>query len=175
MKKIIIIFILIYLSIFSNTYATDEIISSQMETLNLSSFMKEGEKYTKDVFPDMNLNELLNSAIKGDVDNKSIFKGIISIFGDEIVSSISLLGSILIIIVIHSLLKSFSENLNNDKGVGQIAYYIEYILIVTLVMANFSNIITMIKESISNLVGFVNCLVPILLALMSATRKCCIC
>ena len=146
-----------------------------METLNLSSFMKEGEKYTKDVFPDMNLNELLNSAIKGDVDNKSIFKGIISIFGDEIVSSISLLGSILIIIVIHSLLKSFSENLNNDKGVGQIAYYIEYILIVTLVMANFSNIITMIKESISNLVGFVNCLVPILLALMSATRKCCIC
>lgn len=174
MKRIITIFILIYLSIFSNTYATDEIISSQMEALNLSSFMSEGEKYTEEVFPDMNLDELLNSAIKGEIDNKSIFKGILSIFGDEIVSSISLLGSILIIIVIHSLLKSFSENLNNDKGVGQIAYYIEYILIVTLVMANFSNIITMIKESISNLVGFVNCLIPILLALMSATRKCCI-
>ncbi len=174
-KRILVIFILIYLIIIPSSYSTDEIISSQMEALNLSSFMTEGKKYTEDVFPDMDLNELLNSAIRGNIDNKSIFKGILSVFGNEIASSISLLGSILIIIVIHSLLKSFSENLNNNKGVGQIAYYIEYILIVTLVMANFSSIIAMIKEAISNLVGFVNCLIPILLALMSATRKRCIC
>lgn len=173
-KKIIIIFILIYLTIIPNSYATDEIISSQMETLNLSSLMNEGEKYTEDIFPDINLNDLLNSAIKGEIDNKAIYKGILLIFGDEIISSISLLGSILIIIIIHSLLKSFTENLSNKEGIGQIAYYVEYILIVTLVMANFSNIINMIKESITNLVGFVNTLVPILLALMSATRKCCI-
>lgn len=173
-KKAIIIFILIILIISPNSLGTDEIISSQMETLNLSSLMNEGEKYTEDIFPDINLNDLLNSAIKGEVDNKSIYKGILSIFGNEIVSSISLLGSILIIIIIHSLLKSFTENLSNKDGIGQIAYYIEYILIVTLVMANFSNIINMIKESIANLVGFVNSLVPILLALMSATRKYCI-
>lgn len=173
-KRIFIVFILIYLTIIPSSYATDEIISSQMETLNLSSLMNEGEKYTEDIFPDINLNDLLNSAIKGEIDNKAIYKGILSIFGDEIVSSISLLGSILIIIIIHSLLKSFTENLSNKEGIGQIAYYIEYILIVTLVMANFSNIINMIKEAISNLVGFVNSLVPILLALMSATRKYCI-
>lgn len=174
-KKIIIIFILIYLIIFPKSYATDEIISSQMDALNLSSFIAEGEKYTEDVFPDINLNDFLNSAIKGEIDNKVIYKGILSIFGDEIVSAISLLGSILIIIIIHSLLKNFTENLNDSEGIGQIAYYIEYILIVTLVMANFSNIINMIKESIANLVGFVNSLVPILLALMAATRKCCVC
>lgn len=168
-KKIIILFILIYIFIIPKTYATDEIISSQMEALNLSSFIDEGEKYTEDIFPDMDLNDLLNSAIKGEVDNKGIYKGILSILGDEIVSSISLLGSILIIIIVHSLLKNFTENLNNSEGIGQIAYYVEYILIVTLIMANFSNIINMMKESISNLVGFVNCLVPILLALMSAT------
>lgn len=168
-KKITIIFILINLFIFPNTYATDEIISSQMETLNLSSFINEGSKYTEEIFPDINLNNLLNSAIKGEIDNKSLYKGILSIFGDEIVTSISLLGTILIIIIIHSLLKSFTENLSGNEGIGQIAYYVEYILIVTLVMLNFSNIINMIKESISNLVGFANCLVPILLALMSAT------
>ncbi len=173
-KKIIILFILIYIFIIPKTYATDEIISTQMEALNLSSFIDEGEKYTEDIFPDIDLNDLLNSAIKGEVDNKGIYKGILSIFGDEIVSSISLLGSILIIIIIHSLLKNFTENLSKSEGIGQIAYYVEYILIVTLIMANFSNIINMMKEAISNLVGFVNCLVPILLALMSATRKCCI-
>ena len=145
-----------------------------MNALNLSSFIKEGEGYTEDVFPDIDLNNLLNSTIKGEIDNKKIYKGIISLFGDEIISSISILGSILIVVVIHSLLKNFSENLSKNKGIGQIAYYVEYILIVVLVVTNFSNIINMIKESISNLVGFVNSLIPILLALMSATRKYCI-
>lgn len=168
-KKIIILFFLIYLISFPISYSTDAIISSQMDTLNLSSFVKEGEKYTKDVFPDIKLNDFLNSAIRGEIDNNGIFHGILSIFGDEIVSSISLLGSILIIIIIHSLLKNFTDNLDNNEGIGQIAYYAQYILIVTLIMANFSNIINMIRESISNLVGFVNSLIPILLALMSAT------
>ncbi len=172
-KKIIIIFILIHIFIIPKTYATEEIISSQMEALNISSFIKEGEIYTKDVFPDMDLNNFLNSAIKGEIDNKSILENILSLFGGEILNAISLLGSILIVIIIHSILKSFSDNLNNN-GIGQIAYYVEYILIVTLIMSNFSNIINMIKDAISNLVGFVNCLVPILLALMSATRKYCI-
>jgi len=168
-KKIIILFILIYIFIIPNTYATDEIISSQMDALNLSSFIQEGEKYTEDIFPDVDLNSLLNSAIRGEIDNKGIYKSILSIFGNELISAISLLGTILIIIIIHSLLKNFSENLSKNEGIGQIAYYVEYILIVTLIMANFSNIINMMKESISNLVGFVNCIVPILLALMSAT------
>lgn len=168
-RKIIILFIIIHIFIIPTSFATDEIISSQMEALNLSSFINEGEKYTEDIFPDMNLDTLLNSAIRGEINNQQIYKGILSIFGDEIVSAISLLGSILIIIVIHSLLKSFTENLSKNEGIGQIAYFVEYILIVTLVMANFTNIINMMKEAISNLVGFVNCLVPILLALMSAT------
>lgn len=171
-KKIIVLFIIIYFSIIPLSYATDAIISSQMEALNLSSFIKEGEAYTKEIFPDMDLNSFLNSAIRGEIDNKIIVKGILSVFGDELVSAISLLGTVLIVVIIHSLLKNFTENLNNGEGIGQIAYYVEYILIVTLIMANFSNIINMIKESISNLVGFVNSLVPILLALMAATRKC---
>ncbi len=173
-KKIITLFILILIFVNKYTYATDEIISSQMEALNLSSFIEEGQSYTEDVFPDMDLNSMLNSALKGEVDNKSLFTRILSIFGDELVSAISLLGTILVVIIIHSLLRSFTENLNQE-GISQIAYYVEYILIVTLIMANFTNIINMIKDSISNLVGFINCIIPILLALMAASRKCCVC
>lgn len=51
-----------------------------------------------------------------------------------------------------------------------IAYYVEYILIVTLVMHNFSEIVSMVKDTINNLVGFMNSLVPILMALMTSSR-----
>ena len=174
-KKILLIFfILIFSFVNYITYATDEIISSQMDALNISSFIKEGEKYTKEVFPDISLNDFLSSAIKGEIDNKGLLKQIIMLFGDEIVDVIYLLGSIIVVIIIHSILKAFTENLENES-VSQITYYIQYILIVTLIMANFSTIISLIKESIANLTGFINCLVPILLALMFATRECCIC
>lgn len=53
--------------------------------------------------------------------------------------------------------------------IGKITYYVQYILIVTLVMTNFSEIIILIKDTVNSLVGFLNSLLPILLALMIAT------
>lgn len=173
-KKIITLLILIIIFASNNSYATEEIITSQMESLNISSFIKEGQVYTKNAFPDVSVENLLASAIKGQIDNKSILYNIFGIFGDELKSSISLIASILVVVVIHSILKAFSENLENH-GIAEIAYYVEYILIVTIIMSNFSEIISIINETISNLVGFATTLVPILLALMSASRKHCFC
>lgn len=78
------------------------------------------------------------------------------------------MASILIIVVVHSILKSISENLGN-QGTSQIAYYIECILIVTLIMANFSQLVNIIQETITNVTGYMNTLVPILLALIMTT------
>lgn len=64
-----------------------------------------------------------------------------------------LYGSIVVVIVIHSILKSISEGLEN-KSISQITYYVQYILIVTIVMSNFSDIIKLTKDTIQNLVGF---------------------
>lgn len=83
-------------------------------------------------------------------------------------------GSIIIIVVISSVLKAISEGLEN-KGVSQIVHYVTYILIVTIIMKNFSDIITMVKSSIENLIAFMNSLLPILITLMATTRKYNIC
>ncbi len=169
-KRIIIIFILIYFLIIPKSYATEEIINSQMQALNISTVIKEGQAYTKEAFPNIDLNELLNSVIKGKIDNKSILKEALSLLIPEITTSFSLIASVLVVVIIHSILKGFSDNLE-DKGVSQIAYYVQYILIITIIMSNFSNVIVLIKETISNLVGFITSLVPILWALMVASLK----
>lgn len=70
--------------------------------------------------------------------------------------------------VISSVLKSISEDLEN-KGISQITHYVTYILIVTIIMKNFSDIITMVKSSIENLIAFMNSLLPILITLMATT------
>lgn len=88
--------------------------------------------------------------------------------GGEVLDSISVLASILVIIVIHSILKNISDGLEN-KGIAQITYYVQFILIVALVMTNFVQILDIVRESIQSLVGFMNSLIPILITLMIST------
>ena len=54
-------------------------------------------------------------------------------------------------------------------GISQITYFVQYLLIVTLIMTNFSSIITNVKETIQHLVGFSYSLIPLLLSLMMIT------
>lgn len=172
MKKIF-IFVIVFLAIlttcsFATKTTSEDILNSQQEELNISSFIKEAQKYTENNFEEIKINELFTSAITGKIDNSTIIKSIISIIGKEILNCITVLGSIIIIIVIHSILKSISEGLEN-KSVAQITYYVQYILIVTLIMTNFAEVLQMVKTSIQNLVGFMNSLVPLLITLMLTT------
>lgn len=169
MKKILII-LLFFIQIPIISLATEQIIEEQMENLNLGAFISESKEYIKETFPDVDVQELITKSLKGEIDNSSIYKTAISLFGKEVASGITALGSILVIIIVHSILKSISENLGNE-GVSKIAYFIEYILIITIIVNNFYEILLVVKETISNLVGFINALVPILLALITATGQ----
>ena len=83
----------------------------------------------KKTVKDIDVNELFTSAITGKIDNDTIIKSIVSLVGKEVLNCATVLGSILVIIIIHSILKSISEGLEN-KNVAQITYYVQYILIV---------------------------------------------
>lgn len=183
MKKVLKIIILIIIIMFllnsyclaskttteeSSEKSQQEILESQQNSLNISGFIKEAQKYTENTLEDININELFTSAITGKIDNETIFKSIIKIVGKETVNCITVLGSIIVIIVIHSILKSISDGLEN-KSISQITYYVQYILIVTLIMGNFTSILTMVRTSIESLVGFMNSLIPLLITLMLTT------
>lgn len=161
-----------FIHIFSlNTFAAstdEEMINSQKETFGISSFIKNANKYTGEFFEGIDINSMLNSAIKGNIDNNTLYKKIINLLGKEVKTGIKSLVSILIIIVIHSILKSISENFQNDN-VSKMIYYVQYIAIVTVIMNNFSDVISMVKETATNLVGFMNSLIPILVSLMLYT------
>lgn len=174
MKKIMTIIALLIVLLYPHssyaeeTMTQEQILSSQKESINISKFIEEAKKYTSDVFQDTDYYELLNSAITGNIDNKSLAKSLLQVVGKETIGSIRTIASIMIVIIIHSILKSISEGLDN-KGIAQVSYYVQYILIVTLIMSNFAEIITMVKDSVSNLVSFSNTLVPILITLVLTT------
>lgn len=172
MKKVIILILIIFLIYpsfsFAEEISEEEILNSQKESINIGKFIEEAKKYTSDVFENTDYNELLNSAMTGNIDNQTLGKSILNIVGKETIGSIRTIASIMIVIIIHSILKSISEGLNN-QGISQVSYYVQYILIVTLIMSNFAEVVAMVKDSVSNLVSFSNTLIPILITLVLTT------
>lgn len=170
MKKICMIFCFIILILMHNScYAIEEqIIASQKNNLDISNFLQEAQKYTNSIFPDTNVDQLLTDAIKGNINQKKMVDRILHLLGDEIKNTIRTLACILMIVVIHSVFKSVSENLGN-QSIAQITYYVQYILIVTLMMSNFTDIIDSVRNSIQNLISFMQLLIPLLITLMVTT------
>ncbi len=165
---LIILIILLIISPKNWSYAEDETIKIQQEEFNISSFIKNSKQYEGEFFEDIDINEILQNAIKGQVDNSTLLKKILNLLGKEVTTNIKAIVSILVIIIIHSILKSISDSLDNDS-ISILVYYVQYILIVTIIMNNFTDIIKITQDTTSNLIGFMNMLVPLLITLMLYT------
>ncbi len=167
--KVVILFFAIIMFAVPKVYASqDETIMEQQEEFGIQDFLKNSKEYLGEFFEDVDVNSILQDALKGEVDNESLAKRFLNLLGKEFVASIKAIGSILAIIVIHSILKSISESLENDN-ISKLIYYVQYILIITIVLTNFSDIVKMVQDTTTNLVAFMNMLVPLLITLMMST------
>lgn len=168
MKKVIVIFCTL-ISLCNLLYAADEdILKSQQESLGISDFIDTSKKYTEESFGDLDIQDIFEDAITGRIGNTNLFNNLLNILGRETKTAVSNIGVIMIVIIVHSILVNISESLGN-KSVSQISYFVEYIVIITLILNNFTDIINMVKESIIDLVGFSNSLIPLMITLMLTT------
>ena len=166
MKKEIItlmIFLVLIVIPIKYTYCetTDETLKSQQNEFKIEEFIQKAHDYGGDFFENINISELLNNAVKGEIDNSTIFKQIWNLFGKEVKTNLK-------VIVSGAILKTIGENLEN-QGITKIIYYVQYILIVTIIMTNFSDIVKQVQDTTNNLVGFMQLLVPLLITLMTYT------
>ena len=168
--RLLILILLLIMNLNSSTYAdyNDETMEEQQEEFGIQDFLKNAKEYTGDFFEDIDITNIFDDAIKGKIDNSSLIKRFFSLFTSEILTSMNAIISILAIIIIHSILKSISESLENNE-ISKLIYYVQYILIVTIIMTNFTQIIKMVQDTCVNLVAFMNMLVPLLITLMMYT------
>ena len=169
-KNIVVLIILMLIGMSTVTYAINEkeTIEEHKQNFGIGTFIKNAEQYKGEFFEGTDINKVLEDAISGNIDNTTFIKKIINLLGKEFRVSIKNIFIILIIIIIHIVLKSISEGLENNN-ISNIIYYVQYILITTIILSNFSDIITSVKETTANLVGFINLLIPLLTSLMMYT------
>lgn len=144
------------------------IIESQKDSIGIHDLIGNSKEYTSDVFSEDELYQLLKDAINGKIDKNVVMKNSFSIFSKELKGSINVIGSIVLIIVVNGILKCITEGLDN-KSVCQIADYVQIILIITVILTNFSEIVYSVKSSVNNMVDFVNMLSPVIVTLIITT------
>lgn len=150
--------------------ATETIIENQKSSLGINDFIQKSQEYTKDVFKDTNLENVFESMIKGQVDTDFIFNGVISTVKTQFSENISIMIKILIVIIIHSIVKSITDTLGNDST-SKIVYFLQYVIIVAMVLDSFGTIISITKNTISDIVFFMKILIPLLITLMITTGE----
>ena len=138
--------------------------------LDLSDFLEEIKDYSNEYFPELADENFLNELLSGNLNQKdsNLLEKIINVFIGEFKNNIGLMMKIIGIAILCSVLKSIQTNFS-DNGIGEIAFYTCYLMIVVLIITTFTNVISVCTETVDKLSDFMNLVVPLIFALITAT------
>ena len=162
MLRKIVIFILLF-SMVTPCYAVD---TEVLDVREFSSLMKEFDNELLD----QDYEEIIEDITRGDFkfDYKKIFGKVGKFLIKELRSNIGLAVQVILIALIIGLLDNLKSSFSSE-GVSQIAFYVCYVLLVTLLFASFTNLYNIAKDFIEEISSFMNVLIPIIVGLIAST------
>lgn len=121
----------------------------------------------KEILPGYDPNNLIKNAAKGDFkfDMSSIFNRVLMFLFKEIYENIDLLIKLVVLVIICAILKNLQASFMS-KGVGELAFYVCYIVMVSVLMVSFNSAIKTGMEIIDAMVNFMYASIPVLITLL---------
>ena len=131
--------------------------------VNLNEYIEELKKYGTEFFPELYENNFVEELLKGNVgiDGTGIIERILNIFIKEIRTSLKLVFKIITICIFCAIIKNLQSS--NENGVSEVAFYVCYLIIATLIITSFINVVDLCKTTINTLNSFMGILVPIII------------
>lgn len=147
-----------------------EQISEIQNTVDIDEFLESIKQYANEYFPELADEEYLHNLIKGNVtdEDNNLFEKIINVLIGEFKNNIALILKIIGIAILCSVLKSIQTNFL-ESNIGEIAFYVCYLMIVALIITSFTNMISLCVETVDKLSSFMNMVVPLVFAFITVT------
>ncbi|MHB8063076.1 MAG: stage III sporulation protein AE [Ruminiclostridium sp.] len=147
------------------------IINEQLQANDNTAISESIKKYytsdSKELFPEFDPQKIVSSAAKGDF--KFSISGLLNRVIRYLLSEIFLNVDILIKIVILAIICAILKNLQNSflsESVGELAFFVCYIVIVSVLMISFSSAMNMCMSIIDSMVSFMHAIIPLLMTLL---------
>ncbi len=135
----------------------------------VEQFLEEINSDLSNYMPEINLKEILGKLAKGELglSAATVFKGLLKFLFREIVANSRLLGQLLILAVLCAVLQNVQTSF--EKGtVGKAAWYVCFMVLLTLALGSFTMAIQTGREAIEDMVSFMHSIIPVLLTLLTA-------
>lgn len=170
MKKIL-LWVFILLIITSQvTFAADDV-EKQLEYLDtheIDAFLQELNREYGEYVPVDDLKDLINSFRSNHrYDLKGLINGIMRYIFREITANYNLLVKLIALSIICAVLKSLHQGFEKDN-IGKMAYSAIFLVLVIIAVQSFTIAINTGKEAISDMVSFVQALMPTVFTLLAA-------
>ncbi len=149
----------------------DEIIEQQSDHSRIDVIENELDKYlddeTRRLLDGYNPGEIASKASTGKLDFniKNIGANALSFLLKEIYQNLGILIRLTVLIVICAILKNLQTQFLSE-GVSQIAFYVCYIVLVTVLLVSFSTAAQLGMGIINNMVDFMYATIPVLITLL---------
>ncbi|MGI6574523.1 MAG: stage III sporulation protein AE [bacterium] len=150
----------------------DEIINGQLDKLDLMEmerFINDLNRETNALIPDFNLRQFILQVTRGgEPFNVSVLvAGLLQYLFKELLANSRLLGQLLILAVVAAILQNIQRAFA-DETIGKMAYGVCFLVLLTLAIQTFAISIDTGKIAIDRMVTFMQALLPVLLALLTA-------
>lgn len=149
----------------------EETIIQQFESLDseeIESFLNRINKDYKDFLPAYSLGDLLSSirTEKG-YDIKGLMVGVVKYFAKEITANSRLLAQLISLTIVCALLNNI-QSAFDSTGIGNVTRSMIYLVLISIVIQSFYTAITIGNETIDQMVGFIQALIPVILSILAA-------
>ena len=148
-----------------------DIIEQQSKAGGIDTIKQELDKYADDesrkLLEGYDPEEIIKGVSEGKLDFnlKGIANNALRVLFGELYQNLGILVKLAVLIVICALLKNLQTTFLNES-VSEIAFYVCYIVIVSILLVSFSTAVKMSTEIIDEMVGFMYATVPVLIALL---------
>ncbi len=169
MKVLRLVFLMLLFQGFSsNAYASeiDKIIEEEEKVIEYEQIQSTIDSLIKgNEIEKPNFRQVVWDLIKGKqpFDSGSVLKTLIYLFFTEIKVNLNLLIKIIGITIIAALFTNFANSYKN-KYISEVGYFVVFLLLATLIIQSYNIIYAIAKDTLSNLMVFMQALVPSLFA-----------
>lgn len=161
-KIFIVLFILLVLGVNEEVHGQE--IEDTKNYLMQQLEVGDVDESLRDLFPDAKLEfgEVVKDVLSGELELSADLVN--RLIGDQVSYAFRVnkdtLGHMLVLVILSALFTNFSQMFQN-KQVGEIGFYVVYMLMITLAIQSFGTAIVWTEEGIGHLVSFMKALCPV--------------
>jgi stage III sporulation protein AE len=173
MKKVIFIAVYFFVSSFiTSTYTMAnyineiELLDSHLEMFGIDE-IDNMLKNSDTIYRGYTFTDIVSEAMTGQLNFSfsNIINTFMRILFKEMFANTQIIKQIIILILLSALLKNLTESFKN-KGVGELGFYVTYIILVMYLLASFYIAVGIVNQVISNISEIMRVTMPLMIGLM---------